>query len=337
MSDKIHSYLVHPGKHQDSPTAVAGTEVTGATGSLIRMLTNVFDKSVNECDIGIVFRPDESGQRKNPCRDLVVDYARAPTLPKGHKVAERLQSATTRVPGLGLLFLMRGKQGDLHRVVVARFPADQGVIAEEATGQLQVEFVERIFMKSSKAYKSALYSGTSFDRGFWEGRAVDHQASEKRELANYWIGDFLHSTLKTTGAAGTKRLATAMRAATRSADSLAVREQLIAASTLLRGRDGQTISTRSVIDQLGLSDDARVQLEGQCARNELMNETFTFDREEYDLHARFRSVELDNGGVMIAEDDKFEDVFKTEALDDAGRRRYVTEGRVVDQELRKSK
>lgn len=303
--DKIHSYLVHPGKHQGEPQAVTGTEVPKSATGMVKMLTGVFDKSVNECNIGIIFRPDESGKRNNPCQSLVVDYTKAPTLAKGQKLAERLQAATTLVPGLSLLFLMRGKSSDLHRVVVARFPADQGVLAEEAKGGLQIEYVERIFMKSNKAYKSALYSGTSFDRGFWEGRAVDHQASEVRELANYWIWGFLCSTLKTTGAAGTKRLAAAMLAATRSADTLAVREQLIAASTLLRGREGQTISARNIVNQLGLSDEAKSQLERQFRRSELIDETFVFERDEYDQHAPFRSIELDNGGVMIAEHDRF--------------------------------
>ena len=77
--------------------------------------------------------------------------------------------------GLGLLFLIKGEMNGEQRLVISRFPADQGVIAEEQQEQLSVEFVERVFMKSAKAYKSAIYSSDAPERGFWDGRAVDLQ------------------------------------------------------------------------------------------------------------------------------------------------------------------
>jgi hypothetical protein len=47
---------------------------------------------------------------------------------------------------------------------------------------------------------------------------------------------------------------------------------------------------------------------------------------------------LDNGGVMIADDARFPQVFRQEIVDAAaGRMRYVTEGRVVDERLRKNR
>lgn len=69
-----------------------------------------------------------------------------------------------------------------------------------------------------------------------------------------------------------------------------------------------------------------------------MDEVFQFDTEEFQLHAPYRHVELDNGAVLIAEEVNFGDVFQRQELNDAERRvRFVTEGRVVDEKLRKLK
>jgi hypothetical protein len=303
------------------------------------MLRGVFARAREECDIEIVFRPDDEGRQRNACRDLVVAYAETPGIPTGRLVAARLQAVSTHRSGLGLLFLLKGTEARRHQLVISRFPADQGVIAEERAQALSVEFVERVFMKSAKAYKSALYVSDSFERGFWEGRAVDRQISGPRELSDYWIREFLMSELRTTGPAGTKRLAVALRDAIRSTPELGVRQELIAAASLLRGQDGRRRSTRQLVDQLGLSDNAGRALEHEFPRADLMDEVFQFDREEFERHAPYRAVELDNGGVMIAEDSRFPDVFRREEVGEPDERRvrYITEGRVVSEQLRKAK
>ena len=51
-------------------------------------------------------------------------------------VAERLQSVTTGRSGLGLLFLINGREGGTQKTVVSRFPAEQGVLAEEKGNSL---------------------------------------------------------------------------------------------------------------------------------------------------------------------------------------------------------
>src|ERR1041384_7754219 len=132
------------------------------------------------------------------------------TIPRGRLIANRLQAVSTHRSGLGLLFLMKGDVNGEHRLVISRFPADQGVIAEEHAERLSVEFVERVFMKSAKAYKSVMYSAETPEDGYWQGRAVYLQISGPRELSDYWIREFLISELRTTGPAGTKRLAIAI-------------------------------------------------------------------------------------------------------------------------------
>lgn len=302
------------------------------------MLRKIFDRAAAECVIDIIFRPDDKGKAKNDCRDELIAYVVEPTVPHGRKIANRLQSVTTHRSGLGLLFLMTGREGSQSRLVVSRFPADQGVIAEEHQQHLSVEFIERIFMKSSKAYKSAVYHSDSKASGFWDGKAIDRQISGPKELSDYWIREFLASELRTTGPAGTKRMAVALRDAIRQAESVEVKHELVSAAGLLRARAGQVTSGRQLVAELGISESATAVLRAALPRAELMDEVFRFDRDEFEKHVLYRWIELDNGGMLVAADDAFSDVFQREAMDAAvNLERFSTEGRVIDERLRRTK
>lgn len=335
--EHVHSYLVHPSKGDEDPPEIGGTSIP-LGGSLGKMLDGVFERAAVECDIDIVFTPEEDGTQNNVCRTLLVDYINGPNLTKGRRIALRLQEVTTNRSRLGLLFLMQGSMDQNNGLVISRFAADQGVIAEEDRDTLSVEFIERVFMKNAKAYKSAIYQSDSPQRGFWDGRAVDHQISGPKELSDYWIRDFLMSELRTTGPAGTRRMAIALRNAIRSADDLETRQELIASTTLLRGQHGRNVSGTNLVTQLGLSPSAASAVAAQLPRPELMSEVFRFDREEFDTHVLYRLVELDNGGVLLAEDAEFDQVFDAEPVDrDASLYRFSTEGRIVDTRLKKTK
>lgn len=335
--ERIHSFLVHPSKADDEQPLIGGTSVP-KHGKLSQMLSRIYDRAATECDIEIVFQPDAAGQPHNDCRRDLIRYIQQPTMSNGRTIASRLQAVTTHRSGLGLLFLMTGRENATAKLVVSRFPADQGVVAEENKTQLSVEFIERVFMKSAKAYKSAFYESDSIDRGFWDGRAVDRQVSGPKELSDYWIREFLLSDLRTTGPAGTKRIAVALRGAVRTTESLTVRQELISAAGLLRGRHGKVASARQLVDQLGLSTDATEALERQLPRPELMDETFRFDRVEFDRHVFFRLVELDNGAILLAEDGRFPEVFERTDVDSAEHLvRFETQGHIVDERLRKSR
>src|SRR6185312_526275 len=197
--EKILSYLVPAGKGQEEPEKVTGTEVPHA-GSLFSMLASVFDHSDVECKVPIRFITD--GTQHNPVRDEIRELLKHPTLAKGRHLAERLRDVSTGKSGLGLFFLMVGHEGAQHKIVLSRFPTDEGILAEQNESSLQIEFVERIFMKSAKSYKAATYSGKSIDAGFWDGLAVDRQISAAQDqVAHYWIREFLISDFKTTSKA----------------------------------------------------------------------------------------------------------------------------------------
>lgn len=333
----IHSFLVPPGKHLDPQPVVSGTAVPGS-GALHNMLAELFARAPRECDIQVVFRPDSEGRQQNECRNRLEAFARGPSVPAGRAVAERLQRVTTRRSGLGLLFLLVGSaSGGRHTLVISRFPAEEGVVAQEEASRLSVEFIERVFMKNAKAYKSAIYSTESLQAGFLEGRAIDRQLSGPRDLSEYWIGEFLESELRTTGPAGTRRLAEALREAVKASTDPDLKQELVSAAQLVRGQHGHTRSARTILRRLGLSQPATTAVESSFPRPELLNESFRFDAVEFARHVLYRTVELDNGAMLMAEDARFGAVFLTEPLVGEGRIRYTTEGAVVDQRFRKTK
>lgn len=76
----VHSFLVHPAKREEEQPDISGTQIP-RHGPLYTMLTHVFDRAHEECDIDIVFKANDEGQQQNDCRDLLVAYAQEPTIP----------------------------------------------------------------------------------------------------------------------------------------------------------------------------------------------------------------------------------------------------------------
>jgi hypothetical protein len=253
---QIHTFLVHPGKGRLDKIEINGTTVPLA-GSMFNLLDGIYTRSDQECDIDITFRPTPDGQQQNDCRDLLVGHLTGPTLDTAKLLAERLRDTTDGRSGLGLLFLIAGMENANHKVVISRFPTDSAIYVDENAQNLTVEFLERVFMKNKASYKAVVYQHPSLRGGFWSGRAVDKQLNYPgAQLSDYWITDFLLSEFSVTPAAGTRRLAVALRDATRKAP-LDVKQELTAAATLANGLAGQRLSVNTFADQFNLSQTAR--------------------------------------------------------------------------------
>lgn len=330
---RIHSFLVHPGKHDAEPEPVRGTTVP-KQGRLFDMLAGIYATADEECRVPIRFITD--GKQTNEVRGQILALLEKPVRKHFTPLATRLRGVTTGRSGLGLLFLMVGQHGAKHRVVISRFPADEGVLAEPHQRSLRVEFIERIFMRSATAYKAAFYVGTSLKGGFWSGHAVDKQINASHDhLANYWIRDFLASDFRTTAKAGSKRLADALREASQRSPSLLVKQELMSAVILAQGLDGQSVSVSDFLNRFSLSTETRQEVVARFGHHNVVDDTFLFDLSEFQLHVGFRSVELDHGGVMSAASDRFDDCFSREAVNDMdGTVRFTTSGKVVDERLR---
>jgi hypothetical protein len=331
--EAIHSFLVHPDKGQENQTTIGGTQVTGKN-RLVDMLTAVFMAAPDECKHDIYFLPNDAGEQANECRDLLLAHVGKPSKSNGLKLAQRLQAVTTHRSKLGLMFLIVGRKSALKRIVLSRFPADHGILADEHDANLNVEFVERVFMQSATAYKSAVYEGTS-DAHFWKGRAIDKQINSDVSVANYWIRDFLKSDFAVTGAAGTRRFAVSLRDAIASADTVMTKQELSSFAHLLPNLEGKVKNTAQILDDFHVSPAAALLIRNQFPNEKLYLESFKFTAEEFRQHIAFRSVELDNGALLTASALEFDDVFTRQPT--GNQMRFSTVGSVIDDKLRKTK
>lgn len=329
----IHTFLVYPNKGIEEPVAASGTAVP-LEGKVYELLRGVYGAGEDDHPIDISFNHDAAGDANNACRTLICDYIRQPSVETGRAIATRLGSFTTKRSGLGLLFLAQGYEGLQPRVVIARFPANNGILAEQGDQALTVQFLERVFMRSAFAYKAVAFQDTSIDKEFWTGKAIDRQInSGELEVSRYWINDFLDSDFRTTSAAGTKRLAKAMRDAARKTPDLPVKQEIVAAVTLAQGVNGQTMNTEQFMERFGLSPAAREAIVREMPYRNLIQEQFRFDAPEFARQVPFRSVQLDSGAILTADARKFDEVFEHEDVPDGVR--YFTTGKVVSDKLEK--
>ncbi|MBR7996114.1 hypothetical protein KDX08_27060 [Burkholderia cenocepacia] len=335
---KVFSFLTYPGRKRDDVADAAGTAVPVVEGKLCGMLDGIYTGAEEECDIPIMFTPDADKQH-NDVRAEIMRVVDDRTLESAAFLANRLQRATGGQSGMALFFVCLGPDQD-RKIVLARFPADEGIVAEKAHGALTVAFVEQVFLKSALSYKAVVYNDADGGDDFWSGRAIDRQInSGAKTVADYWIVDFLRSNFRSTSALGTKRLAMALRNAVASTASADVRREISMAVQLAQNLDARNVLTiPDFCDRLNLSRASKDAVVAAVIPARILNDKFRFDRAEFDKHVAYRSIELDNGAVLSAQIGKFDDCFESIASDeDPEVVTYSTSGRVIDEKLRKSK
>jgi hypothetical protein len=329
----IHCFLVHPEKGSADKTSIMGTSVP-KSGKLFNMLKGIFDKALTECTYKIAFLPNEAGEQKNECRDLIIQYTKKANIDSGSKIAQRLQSITTNRSGLGLFFIMLGKSEEKNRVVLSRFPAETGILAEEIGHSLTVQFIEKVFMKNALAYKSAVFEGISFDSDFWKGQAIDKQITSDSTMAHYWINEFLQADFATTGERGTRSLAYALRDAINSTKNLTVKEEIIASVLLAKGMSKKVISASSFAETFELSEEAKGIIKKQM-HAKTYEEQFFFLTEEFQKHIKFKSLKLDNGAILTADAFNFDTIFQQQTKDNK-KITFSTTGKVIEERIKKT-
>jgi len=329
------SYMVHPSKGDPEARNINGSAVP-LEGKMFDLLSDIYGKAEHECNIDISFNPATDGSQINACRDLIRAFAESPSVDAGRAIAQRLRAATDGRSGPGLLFLIIGKEGDAHKLLISRFPADSGILAEEKQSELKLDFLERIFLKNAHSYKAALYKHTSISAGFWSARAVDKQTTSSTVLASeYWIGDFLDSDFKTTSSAGTLRLANALKDAVKKSSDPDVISEIISAGTLLKNMAGKKISIDDLQLKYSLSDAAFLAVKNSLKNPNTSGEQFVFSYGEFVEHIPYRSVILDTGVTITAPYEKFSESVKEASVDENGVSIFAVKGRVIDQKLQK--
>jgi hypothetical protein len=329
----IHSFLVHPGKHLEPKERpkVGGTRLVQSKGeALWAMLADVYSYSDDECDIDIQFTATD---QKNEMRTLVLQYAKKADMPTARAIAEHLQAVTTKKPKLGLVFLMTGSDAKGSKVVISRFPADNGILVDDNSSELAVQFIEKVFMKNRATYKAARYQGAS-DEDFWFGTAVDKQINQA-SLSTYWVKDFLRSEFRTTSKAGSRRFAHAVRRSYGEADG-PVKQELLSLCNLVKAMDGKNTSAAKLVSQLGLSEAAAGLVRASIGPSQVFNDRFTFQYGEFEEQTGYRQITLSNGAGLSAIAPEFTKVFEQTEQSD-GTFEFRTVGKVTNDLVRKTR
>ncbi len=222
-------------------------------------------------------------------------------------------------------------------MTVSRFPTDNAIYVDENPSQFSVEFLERVFLKNKASYKAVEYRDESLVGGFWSGRAIDKQiGSHSTDISNYWIKDFLASRPTVTPAAGTRRLAFALRDALEKVSG-EEKKEISAAAILADNLGDEYITITDFPDRFGLSERSKFEIIDAVSTNEMANERFQFDAVEFRKIIRFRSVELSNGALLTAPATEFDVVFRQETIDEIKNFvRFETEGNIVNDRLKRN-
>ncbi|HMO75500.1 MAG TPA: hypothetical protein PKD99_10850 [Sphingopyxis sp.] len=330
----VHAYLVHPGRNNPG-AAISGNNVA-LVGKVYEMLESIFSANPEGRDFEVTFKPLPNGVQQNDCRDLLIAYHKAPSLEAGRKIAERLRLVTDNRSGIGLLFLISGQHGPYQRLVISRFPANQAILAEVNEKGLGVEFLEQVFIRRMTAYKALMLEHQNPSAGFWSGMATDRQAGgEAENISNYWISDFLTADFSETAAAGTRRLAEALKNAIKKNPSLQVKSEIAAAVSLAPSVFSEkVISIDEFCNHFGFSEATRQTIVNQLSKPSLSSKKFLFSNQEFKNKIPYRTVELENGAILTAPSGKFEQIFEVRQKGE-GKVEYATEGRISDQRIEK--
>lgn len=332
----IYSFLTYPKKSQAEDATVSGTEVPLTEGKLFSMLRDIFDGAGKDCNVPVMFT-SSGDKQENAVRSDLLALLASPGVEQAAPLATRLQRSTSGSSGMGLLFICLGKDanGD-ERIVISRFPADEGVVAEKTTDKLTVHFVEQVFLKSSYSYKAATYVWKGKPNQLWTGHVVDKQINHgNKSVADYWIVDFLHSEMKTNAALGTKRLANALKSAIAATTDVEIKSQITSAAHLAKNLPLKAMTIAEFCDNFQLSEATKTAVLSKVDPPRLVNEKFRFDAAEFSRHIAYKQIELDNGAVLSAPAEKFEQCFVNTKKKDS--HTFTTTGHIVDERLKTTK
>lgn len=331
--EAIYSFLTYPKRGQPDDPLEPGATIPIRSDKLSRMLGGIFDSAGHDCSVPVMFVSD--GPQQNPFRNELVALVQHRSLRNATPIAARLQRATGGQSGMGLLFVCLGDDNGRARVVISRFPADEGVVAERSRSALSVQFVEQVFLKSAYSYKAATYVATGRQDQLWTGHVVDRQINAgNKAVADYWISDFLVSEFATTPAAGTKRLAVALRSAIVNSTNVRIKHEIASAAHLAGNLPNHALTIADFCDHFHFSDETK-RLVLSNVKATLAHERFRFDAQEFAKHLAYKQVELDNGAVLTAPADRFEQVFRESRRQHE--HTFVTSGTIVDERIKKSK
>jgi hypothetical protein len=115
-----------------------------------------------------------------------------------------------------------------------------------------------------------------------------------------------------------------------------VKKDITAFHRLAAGMPRKIVNAKGLLDQLQVPEETQEQIKERFPRAKLFAENFQFVPAEFLKHVALRTVELDNGGLLTAATERFDNVFTSETVDASKEVvRFTTQGKIVDQRFRK--
>jgi hypothetical protein len=119
-----------------------------------------------------------------------------------------------------------------------------------------------------------------------------------------------------------------------------VKQDIAAMHNFMVKMPAQTrLSAKGLLDRFQVPAETQEQIKERFPKTKSFDETFTFVPDEFAKFVNMRTIELDNGALLTAPTDRFDQVFTREPI--AGTNndvvRFSTEGSIIDQRYRKVK
>lgn len=233
-----------------------------------------------------------------------------------------------------LLFVTTATVVEKRRIVFSRFPADEGMTASLNGGNLEIEYIDTLFVKDPTTFKSAVFEFDEVPTACWTGFAVDKQINHQSyDLSKYWVHKFLSCKYFTTSMLGSKRLFEALKTVVNTTESDDVRTYVLSLIPLLAGFNGQNISIQSLLETLHAGDNVVTEVKNALSDSLLMNEIFAFDYSFKAMTFGSKSIRFDTGGILSAPVDKFDECF--ERVEENGTCTYVARGNIIETRVSK--
>ncbi len=329
---RVYAFAVTPQRKVDNPEPPIGGSITINTDIRVA-LDDAFRKAKLDQQDTIDFRVDPKS-RSCETRDLMMELAFGnPRKTKGvaTRLANRLSTVMdSRSPSSLLVLAASGDNATVRRTAVWAFPRDESFQFRNNKSGAVVKLLQDTFSRTSRLRKAAVFEGRKSKTDFLSGRVLDHQASEGRKAADYWIDSFLDCTLGLKGEAGTKILAQCLQTAFTKADSSATRENIYAAMMTARHANWRRISLRKFA-RSHLNNEAKKLLLDASPNEETKGTTFDFKKDIFEKKLNFRIFHLEKNIYVSA---PFETIGNGVSLSDGKKKRLKCEGLVLEEKVR---
>ena len=252
--DRIFGFVVPVGKELENvdDSDIHGSEII-SSNKLFKTLTELFNNSKNDCDIKIKFIA-QTGKQDNEVRDHIIKLCNKFIIENCKPLVKSLIYLTDKKIKEGLLFFIYAKDKSDKKLLIARFPSEEGITVQVSGGKYVFAVIDDVFLRNSRKYKAVYYQSTLDN--YWSGYAVDKQINDNtlKEISDYWVKDFLQSELKLNSKRGSQMLAKAVRKTITETIDDNIKEELIGVTPLLKNINAHVVSFKSFFDKMNLSE-----------------------------------------------------------------------------------